>query len=80
MLQVVGIRNRYVFAPVSPSGQFLLGLKLSMFCERCLSSSSLSIGLFFFSLSLFSFFSLSYFLSCPKKNVLVMVPLTRGGW
>lgn len=72
MLQVVGIRNKYMFAPVLPSGKFLLFLNAVYVAGCCLAFIPIkgwSFQMFFFP---------PLFLSCPRKDVLAMAPLTRG--
>lgn len=75
ILQVVGIRNKYMFAPcLTLRAVSALTEHRVCFVDVAWPSSPLRDGAF----RLFFFFFLSVFLSCPKKNVIVMVPLTRG--
>ena len=57
---------------VLPSGQFLLSLNTA-YVSWILPGLRPHQGM-----ELLGFFPLSLFLSCPKKNVTVMAPLTRG--
>lgn len=74
MLQVVGIRNKYMFAPCLTFWAVSSFTEHGMcFMDATWPSSPLRDGAF----RLFFFFFFPF--SCPKKNVLVMATLTRGG-
>lgn len=71
MLQVVSIRNKYMFSPCLALQAVSALTEHCVFCECCLPFIPIkgwNLGAP----------SLSLFLSCPKKNVIVMTLLTRG--